>query len=139
MELRLEHATRLPRPRWWFVAVFAIWIAWIVMTSAAFAGKPDAPSLCQFRNLTGVPCPGCGGSRGARAILDGEPQRAFDLNPGLFFLLTVWFALFLRRLITGQRIVLRLSPRGRRIAWVVGTVLFLATWAYVIWRQGTDA
>ncbi|MDF1700115.1 MAG: DUF2752 domain-containing protein [Planctomycetota bacterium] len=139
MELRLERATRLPRPRWWFVALFAVWIAWILLASASFGGGADARPLCHFRALTGVPCVGCGGSTGARAILDGQPERAFDLNPGLFFLLTVWLALFVRRLVTGRRIVARFSPRGRKVAWSVAAVLFAVAWAYVIWRQGRGA
>ena len=137
MELRLERATRLPRPPWWAVLIVLGWIAWIVTSSAAFAGGDDAGTLCHFKRFTGVPCVGCGGSRGARAIVEGRPQDAFSLNPGLFFMLTVWGALLLRRAVTGQRIVVRFSPRGRVIAWTVATLLFIASWAYVIWRQGT--
>lgn len=138
MELRRERATRLPRPRWWVVLIVVLWVGSILLTSSVFFGPKDAPTTCHFRLLTGVPCAGCGGARGAGAILKGRPEKAFELNPGLFFLLTVWGALFLRRLATGERIVVRFTPRGRRIAWVLGTVLFLASWAYVIWRQGID-
>ena len=139
MELRLEPATRLPRPPWWVVLVVLVWIGGILLTSSAFAGADDAASSCTLRRLTGVPCPGCGGTRGVRSIADGRPQDAFALNPGLFFLLTLWLALFVRRLVTGTRIAVRFTPRGRRIAWVVAVVLFALWWGYVIWRQGIDA
>ena len=97
MEVRLERATRLPRPPWWVAALVLLWVGLIAFTSSAFFGPPDAPTTCHFRALTSVPCAGCGGARGARMILDGRPAAAFDLNPGLFALLTVWGALFLRR------------------------------------------
>lgn len=138
MELRLERATRLPRPPWWALLIVLVWVVWILTSSAAFAGADDAGPLCHFKRVTGVPCVGCGGSRGVRAIVDGRPEDAFSLNPGLFFLLTVWAALMLRRLITGQRIVVRFSPRGRTVAWTVAAFLFAACWIYVIWRQGTS-
>ena len=137
MELRLERATRVPRPPWWAVLIVLVWAGWILTSSSAFGGGEDAGTLCHFKRFTGVPCVGCGGSRGVRAIADGRPEEAFALNPGLFFLLTVWGALLLRRLVTGQRIVVRFTSRGRRIAWIVATLLFVAAWAYVIWRQGT--
>ena len=71
-------------------------------------------------------------------IVDGAPERAFDLNPLLFTFLALWAVFFVRRLATGTRVVVRLTSRGRKIAWAVGTVLILLGWAYVIWRQGTD-
>ncbi len=138
MNVWLERASRLPRPPWWVFVVVGLWIGLIVLVSASFGGSPSAPSLCQFRNATGIPCPGCGGTRGARAILDGSPERAFDLNPLLFAFLTLWGVFFVRRLATGTRVVVRLTSRGRRVAWTVGTTLLLLGWAYVIWRQGTD-
>ena len=138
MEVRLERATRLPRPPWWVAALVLLWVGLIAFTSSAFFGPPDAPTTCHFRALTSVPCAGCGGARGARMILDGRPAAAFDLNPGLFALLTVWGALFLRRLATGERIVVRFTLTGRRVAWVLGVLAFVASWAYVIWRQGID-
>lgn len=136
MELRLERATRIPRPPWWAVLVFAVWVGWIVLASGSFAGSGEFGTLCHVKRFTGVPCVGCGGSRGVRAILDGHPERAFDLNPGLFFVLTLAGTLLLRRMLTGQRIVVRFTPRGRRIAWIVLGLLFVAAWGYVIWRQG---
>lgn len=119
------------------LAVLGLWVTVVVLSSSAFAGGEHAPTLCQFRRLTGVPCPGCGGTRGARAILDGQPEQAFDLNPLLFLFLTLWGVFLVRRLATGTRIVVRLTPGGRRVAWVVGVALVGLGWAYVIWRQGT--
>jgi hypothetical protein len=39
------------------------------------------PSLCMFRNLTGLPCPGCGLSRAFVCIAHGQLLRAWQYNP----------------------------------------------------------
>lgn len=118
------------------MALVLFWGGLVVLMSGSFLGGADAVPLCNFRRVTGIPCPGCGGTRGVRAIVDGRPEHAFDLNPLLFIGLTLAGALFLRRLATGTRVAITLTARDRRAAWIVGGALLLAGWAYVIWRQG---
>lgn len=36
---------------------------------------------CPFKLLTGLPCPGCGGLRAAKAFLQGDILRALYINP----------------------------------------------------------
>jgi hypothetical protein len=38
---------------------------------------------CPLRALTGVPCPFCGGTRGALALLHGDLLHSLALNPGV--------------------------------------------------------
>jgi hypothetical protein len=42
-----------------------------------------APQLrpCNFRSLTGIPCPTCGTTRAATAFLNGDLLTAFAANP----------------------------------------------------------
>jgi hypothetical protein len=40
-----------------------------------------AISWCPFKNLTGMPCPFCGGTRAALALLQGNIKAAFVFNP----------------------------------------------------------
>ena len=39
---------------------------------------------CLLRLLTGLECPGCGGTRMLAALLAGRPTEAWHSNPGLF-------------------------------------------------------
>ena len=57
-----------------------------LLGGAAFlpiAPVPGFPNLsvCVFRSATGLPCPLCGGTRAAQAVLRGDFSRALYLNP----------------------------------------------------------
>jgi hypothetical protein len=52
------------------------------------AAKFGVP-LCPFAALTGVPCPGCGLSRAALALLSGDVAAAFHFHPLVFVALPV--------------------------------------------------
>jgi disulfide bond formation protein DsbB len=45
--------------------------------------------LCAFRQLTGKPCPLCGGTRACAALVEGNLMAAWQANPGLMPLLTI--------------------------------------------------
>jgi hypothetical protein len=44
-------------------------------------GRAPAFTLCLFRGLTGIPCPGCGLTRAAIALLRGDWAAALLLHP----------------------------------------------------------
>jgi len=59
----------------------------IVLLLAALAVLPplqkgsfDFPG-CLFYKMTGLPCPLCGGTRATSALMHGDLDRAFNLNP----------------------------------------------------------
>jgi hypothetical protein len=70
---------------------------WGGLALAAFALRPLwtvlAPYLrpCVLREVTGLPCPTCGATRGALALLEGRVADALTLNP----LVTVAAAAFM--------------------------------------------
>ena len=45
------------------------------------SGFEFGPSLCMFRNLTGLPCPFCGTTRSVGNLLLGDFQGALSMNP----------------------------------------------------------
>lgn len=54
----------------------------------------SAWTICGFRNLTGLPCPGCGTTRGLSALLHRNLLQAFQFNPLAFpalLTLVVWW------------------------------------------------
>jgi hypothetical protein len=57
------------------LGTLAGWLLW--------AGMPPCPTAA----LTGLPCPGCGLTRAALALLGGDPSRAAQLHPLIFVLL----------------------------------------------------
>lgn len=61
---------------------------------------------CFFRLVTGLYCPGCGATRMAAALGEGDLYRAFHSNEALFVLLPFFASAFigyLRRYILGIR------------------------------------
>lgn len=39
------------------------------------------PLQCPFKYITGIPCPGCGGSRALIYLLNGDIKEALHMNP----------------------------------------------------------
>ena len=67
---------------------FLLWatVGGLALASAAAAAVAagslaDGPTLCLFRLTTGVPCPGCGLTRGMAWLARGELARALGLHP----------------------------------------------------------
>ncbi len=56
-------------------------------SSSVTAGGWQLPSVCTFRNMTGIDCPGCGLTRGFVAISHGQIASAWNYNPASF----LWF------------------------------------------------
>lgn len=54
----------------------------------ALVALGDVP-LCAFRQLTGRPCPLCGGTRACAALVEGNLAAAWQANSGLFPLLVI--------------------------------------------------
>jgi hypothetical protein len=108
------------------LAVIALKPLWVVV----------APLLrpCVFRSITGVPCPTCGATRGALALLDGRLLDALAFNPlvataaALFVVGGVAAPIWAWRRGSTPRLAQPL-PMWLRIALVA---VFIANWIWVI-------
>ncbi len=55
----------------------------------------DLPLRCPFKLITGIPCPGCGGVRVAKLLMQGELLCAIETNPlSLLLIFTTPIALY---------------------------------------------
>ncbi len=91
-------------------------------------------NVCSFRSLTGLPCPGCGLTRGFRALAHGDFAAAWQHNPFTYPFFLVALALALAPLWT--RIWPRAEERllrGRFLGAGV-SVLLVGLLAFGAWR-----
>ena len=67
------------------------WVALPVVGVAGLATLPIgiAPTLCPFALVTGTACPGCGLTRAAAALVQGDIGTAMAFHP-LVILVAVW-------------------------------------------------
>ncbi len=88
-------------------------------------------TICLFKNLTGVPCPGCGMTRAFLFLGHGQIPKAGTLNPlalPVAILLLLQGVRLLLRLATQADYRLQLSPLLFRILVTIALTLSLGLW-----------
>lgn len=118
---RLSLTTRLAP-----IAVLGSVVAFLVLSEH---------SVCLFANLTGHPCPGCGLTRAALALLQGHFSRATHIHPLIWVCLPLLLALTIEGL-SGLWLAKPLnltSPSGRlgkllNWLWVLFAVALIGVW-----------
>ena len=79
---------------------------------AGFFVATKAQSIpCFLREATGIPCPGCGGTRAFRALVSGNLWEAFHFNP----LATIVMFLSVIAMVYSAGVILRMLPAWRPI------------------------
>ncbi len=132
MRLRFVRASRLPRVPWWAVLLVVLWGALILATIILQRRAGTDFSLCAFKNLTGLPCPSCGSTRAAEALLAGHPVRAWLFNPLVCTAIAVAGVVLAVRLVSARAIRLEMSHREVHAVTAVLILLLLINWAYLI-------
>ncbi len=89
-------------------------------------GIEDGPILCPFRQLTGLPCPGCGLTRSWVYLTHGQYADSLAANP--FGWLLVVVALALAVAVVTARVRRRTAPDLDRLARHPLTLGVLAVW-----------
>ncbi len=116
-------------------------LLWGAVAVGLLALSPAAPQLtqglpaCPLKSLSGLPCPACGSTRAALALVRGEVKEALVVNP----LATVaWLGLVVVGLVAGVAALVGRPLREPR--WVLPTTarlgllgILAANWLYLIW------
>jgi len=114
-------------------------VIWLALGGAAVwldIHKAQSLQLCTFKDISGIPCPACGFSRGMLSLLQGNVLQAWLYNPLLFSVLGLFFILTAVRLLFGRQLQLKPQPGERPLAWIGAIGLVLANWVYIILYVG---
>ncbi|MEV7121306.1 MULTISPECIES: DUF2752 domain-containing protein [Kitasatospora] len=87
----------------------------------------QALPFCPWRRLTGLQCPGCGGTRMVWDLMHGDLLAAWHDNAALLLALpfvAAWYLVRLRHGLAGRHWKLRLGPRA-----VTAILVAAALWA----------
>jgi hypothetical protein len=132
MKVEIIHTSR--RPPWplWAVLLVLVWSSCGVALVWLSAHFHQPVQLCLFKRLTGIPCPTCGFTRGVISLLGGHITQAWLCNPLLYFVLALFLAATAVQVIWARSIRINLTGKERSAAWILGVLLFIANWIYVI-------
>jgi hypothetical protein len=91
---------------------------------------------CPLRDLTGLPCPTCGGTHAAVSLAHGRLAEAFSTSPlvaGGAILFALWLiAGVITTLVPAWRRSIELSPGEKRTARVLAVLIGVCGWIWVI-------
>ena len=132
MAFRLVPVARLPRGQWAPLVALLVWGALVLLAVVVSRRSGEAIALCQFKRLTGVPCPGCGSTRSVLRASQGDLLGSFLANPLLFATLLVLTVVLGLRFVAGRRMEWGLTPTQHKAVWILLAVLVVLNWAYVI-------
>lgn len=105
-----------------------------VFVVSYFYAPPDIPAytICMFKNLTGLDCPGCGLTRAFCAIAKGNISKGFWFNvtsPMIFLLFALWWVRSLLHLFGLTRPANVIDAPFRKWPLLTGmAVIFVAAW-----------
>nr|WP_308506235.1 DUF2752 domain-containing protein [uncultured Agathobaculum sp.] len=106
--------------------------------AALFAGAYLSASIlgwgCPLQHFTGVPCPGCGMSRAAFALLRLDFASAFRYNPMIYVLPPVaLYTLFGKKPLLGSKTRERVLLWGTMALWAVVWIVRLVIHDPLVW------
>jgi hypothetical protein len=118
-------------PLWWLLAMLGA----AAVARVAMQWNVPLPA-CNFKRLTGAPCPFCGGTRALRSAAEFDLWAAFQFNPLVFLAgvaVILWFGLWLVDRCRVRPVQPQVKAWLQRwpVWWIVGG-LVLANWAYLI-------
>lgn len=117
-------------------AVTFLAVCGLLVVARFYEKLPIQAPPCQLRDLSGIPCLGCGGTRAMMALAEGNLLTAIRFNPAITFSAFAITGWLIWRLIVFSREGKAPSPlwtRKKVFLVILGfTVLFVANWVYLL-------
>ncbi len=101
----------------------------------------DSGIPCMFHSLTGLYCPGCGGTRAVRALLRGDLRMSFQYHPLVLYTVFVILLEIILRTASKKRKRPVDHSKRERIFILIGAGIVLANWIfknYMLVVKGVD-
>lgn len=118
----------------WLIAT-ALWLLGVGAFTWLNLRLGTEHTICLLKNLTNIPCPGCGGTRAVLALAGGRIFEALSFNP-----LSTLLLLFSPFLLFAWHHNRKLPPANRwhpgRVFWFITLALVLANWCFVLQTLG---
>lgn len=138
------HMLQPTRSRNMKYTVLLSWIAalsvYLILSAVPQPLDPDKPhfTICIFKLITDIPCPGCGTTRGLKFLFHGMPYESLMMNPMAILtatfmaVTTVWI---IYDLATGKSSYLNLYDwKPGKAVMTIFVILTLANWAWNIYK-----
>ena len=115
----------------------ARWLNLALLAAASCAVALTDIWACPFALVTGLPCPGCGMTRAALALLGGELTRAVELHPlspvlvplAALLALDALYAYVAQRPMRWSQLVGTRMPFNPDWLWAAAAVALIGVWA----------
>lgn len=98
-------------------------------------------SVCIFHSLTGLYCPGCGGTRAVRTLLQGDLRMSVQYHPLVLYTVIAVFAEIIIRFLSKKRKHPLDHKKRERILILIGAAIVVINWIfknYMLLVRGID-
>ena len=130
--IHFEKRARLPVVAPLPLALAGLWLAGLFVLWSLDGSSAKA---CLLYDFSGLPCPGCGGSRAGLSLLRGDLLGAILYNPLVTLALCGGTCILALRLSAGRQLVMDWSHRAVRLVPAILVAAVLANWIYVLSRH----
>ena len=129
VEIRNNRPAELVHMVWGPIAVL------FIVTAGFFKNAAHHLPDCLFHEITGFPCPTCGGTRSLIALSQLDLASSFMLNPLVLLFaagLIVFSMLFLIGAVTNRSLKIKLTDRGKRTIRYSAMALIAINWLFLV-------
>lgn len=136
MKIKFSRASRYPNIPIFATLILGVWLVLVCVATVINFKLSKFVDLCLFKRFTGYPCPTCGTTRGIISLFHGEYIQAWLFNPLVFSIGIIFIIDLLFKFIFARKIKITLTKKEKKAVWIIGIILLLANWAYVIFYVG---